>query len=231
MKEQTGNMRTTAGTVLVLCLTLLCSGVLAQDTVRVVELKELDELPPIYIEVAKAKFSQTGEILEPARYEQVIKEQKAVNLMEGKKPGMTNPADMAIYVVGGIDLYTYYYVEISFPDYFKDVDGGTIRLIMQHETDVMDQARIIDEYIGTEVDDDSWGRRGRHKSRYGWTRQSGGGNYSWRLGDMTAHYLARPWDWAWITDFRWGQGKGVLPKDVIRIYSHPHVTTRVILKD
>lgn len=137
----------------------------------------------------------------------------------------------AAYLVGGEDLQTWYFIEIDLPACLKDGDGGTIRLIMQHEVDVYDQVRIIDEHIATESETDRYGERGRFAGRYGWTRQSAGGEYAWILGDQNPHYVARPWDWVLITDFAWGQGNGVLGDDKIRIYSHPHVTTRVIITD
>jgi hypothetical protein len=142
-----------------------------------------------------------------------------------------NPANRATYVVGGTDLVYYYYLDVPLPSYMTDQDGGTIRLIMQHETDTYDQVRVIDEHIGTEYDNDAYGARGRFPGRYGWTRQSGGGEWSWILGDGTPHNLATPWDWAFITDYRWLQDNSVLPGDYIRIYTHPHVTARVIFMD
>jgi hypothetical protein len=142
-----------------------------------------------------------------------------------------NNADRNLYTVGGGDWVTYYYMELPLPSYMTDFDGGTIRLIMQHEVDSYDQVRIIDEHIGTEYDDNSYGARGRFPGRYGWTRQSGGGDLSWVLGDGTPHNLANPWDWAWIVDYRWLQGNSVIGGDYIRIYSHPHVTTRVVFID
>lgn len=218
-------------------LLMLSSVVLGQDTTQVLDLKTFDRLPPVYTQIyltgkeAEAATQQTG-------FQLVTKEQKAVNLFDTLKKeskeggfGMTDPATRAIYVVGAVDLSTYWYIEIPFPSYLKDPDGGTIRLIMQHEIVANDELRIIDEHIATEFDNDTYGRRGRGFGRYGWTRQSGGGDYSWILGDQTAHNLADPWGWAWIVDYRWGQGNSVLPFDVIRIYSHPHVTTRVIIKD
>lgn len=42
---------------------------------------------------------------------------------------------------------TYYYIELNLPRYMTDADGGTIRLIMQHETDGYDQVRIVDEQL------------------------------------------------------------------------------------
>ena len=228
-------------TAILLFLTMFCSVILAQEKVTSVELKKLDELPPIYVKISEAEITALGEIKKPAQYEMVIKEQPAINLLEEsikkeskeKKEGSgnTDPATRAWYVVGGIDLTTYYYIEIDLPSCLTDVDGGTIRLIMQHETDGTDQVRMIDEHIGTEYNSDLYGRRGRYKGRYGWTRQSGGGDFSWILGDGAAHTLANPWGWAWIVDYRWGAGGSVLPGDRIRIYSHPHVPTRVIIKD
>lgn len=142
-----------------------------------------------------------------------------------------NDSTRAIYTVGGVDWVTYFYIELPLPSYVTDADGGTIRLVMQHEVDGLDQVRVIDEHIGTEYANDAYGNRGRFPGRYGWTRQSGGGDASWILGDGTPHNLAAPWDWAWITDYRWLQGNSVLGGDTIRVYSHPHVTTRVIFRD
>jgi hypothetical protein len=191
--------------------------------------EELDSLPEVYALVPATKEQRAAGTLEQV-FAQTVQEQEAKDLL-ANDAHHTDPATRAIYVVGGVDLYTYYYIEIPFPTALKDADGGTIRLIMQHETHGADQVRVIDEHIGTEFDDPRYGRQGRMHGRYGWTRQSGGGEHAWILGDSKAHNLANPWNWAWITDYRWLQGNGVLPLDQIRIYSHPHVTTRVIIKD
>lgn len=142
-----------------------------------------------------------------------------------------NPRICGAYVVGGTNITTYYYIEIVIPDCLKDIDGGTIRLIMQHETEPNDQIRVIDEHIATEYKNNDYGNRGRNNSLYGWTRQSGGGDFAWMLGDAAAHILFNPWDWAWAVDYKWGDGNAVLGGERIRIYSHPHVTTRVIILD
>ena len=142
-----------------------------------------------------------------------------------------NESTRAVYVVGGIDLVTYYFIELDMPYYVTDADGGTIRLILQHESQVHDQVRVIDAHIGMEYDSDFFGRRGRYPGRYGWARFSGGGESAFVLGDVSPHNLAYPWNWAWILDYRWLQGNTVLGGDRIRIYSHPHVTTRVIFID
>ncbi|WP_164012140.1 hypothetical protein [Pyxidicoccus trucidator] len=133
--------------------------------------------------------------------------------------------------VGFDDLNTYHCWNFTLPSYMTDVDGGTIRLIMQHEIDGLDQVRVIDEHIGTEYHNNDYGNRGRFHGRYGWTRQSGGGEWSWILGDGSPSNLAAAWDWAWIVDYGFPFHTGVLGGDNIRICSHPHVTTRVSLMD
>ena len=149
---------------------------------------------------------------------------------DGAEPNL-NPSNRLSFTLGDVDLNIYWFIELPLPSFVTDADGGTIRLIMQHEIDGFDQVRVIDEHIGTEFDNDAFGRRGRFGGRYGWTRQSGGGEWSWILGDGTPHNLATPWDWAFITDYRWLQDNSVLGGDFIRVYSHPHVTTRVIFMD
>ena len=202
-----------------------------QSKVEVAIAQDLDELPEVYAKIPATKGQRAAGAAEEV-FALVAKEQDAVNLLdEMEESHRTDPATRAIYVVGGVDIYTYYYIEIPLPAALRDADGGTIRLIMQHETDGADQLRVIDEHIATEFTDDRYGRRGRRFGRYGWTRQSGGGDLRWILGDSTAHIIANPWNWAWILDYRWLQGNSVLPLDTIRIYSHPHVTTRVIIKD
>ena len=209
---------------------------LGQEEIEVaVVARDLDQLPPVYVKVPATK-EQLAAGKATHGFVMLAKKQEVVNLLKEieEKEGathQTDPATRAMYVVGGVDLGTYWFIEIDLPWALRDADGGTIRLIMQHETDGSDQVRIIDEHIGTEYHNDDYGRRGRSWGRYGWTRQSGGGDKAWILGDNVAHNLADPWGWAWITDYRWLQGNGVLPIDRIRIYSHPHVTTRVIIKD
>ena len=177
----------------------------------------LDHLPVIYDEEGKLRVAEM-----PAAPLKTDLAGPEVNLSASAR---------AFYVVGGSDWSTYYYLDLTLPSYMTDFDGGTIRLVMQHELDVYDQVRVIDEHIGTEYDNDAYGARGHFAGRYGWTRQSGGGDLAWVLGDGTPHNLATPWDWAWILDYRWLQGNSVLGGDTIRIYSHPHVTTRVTFLD
>ncbi|MBD9569008.1 hypothetical protein [Ensifer sp. ENS08] len=143
----------------------------------------------------------------------------------------THPGTIAAFPLGGEDIYTYFCRVFEMPQQMLDVDGGTIRLIMQHELDPYDQMRMIDEHIATEWSDDTYGKRGRYAGRYGWTRQSGGGDYSWVLGDQVAHNIAAPWGWIWIDDFaRFGNGQ-LLGGNKVQMCVHPHVTARVFLRD
>lgn len=207
----------------------------------------IDVLAPVYIEVDELPVmeevasegegsSEDAESEAPVAIPDVTApsgEGESASFMIQQAAALTNaPAlaepDKIMYVVGGIDLSTYYYQEITMPSFMLDADGGRIRMIMQHETDGSDQVRVIDLFIGTEYTNDAYGRRGRSAGRYGWTRQSGGGDYAWILGDGNAHNIATPWDWAWIRDWKWlGNGKEI-GNNKIRLYSHPHVTTRFI---
>lgn len=143
----------------------------------------------------------------------------------------TKPGVVAAYVVGNEDIYTYACLTIDMPPQLLDRDGGTVRMIMQHELDGLDELHMIDEHIAVEWTDDKYGKRGRYQGRYGWTRQSGGGDYPWIMGDPTPHNIAAPWGWAWIDDFERFGSNAVLPEGKIRLCSHPHVTTRFIFMD
>jgi hypothetical protein len=137
----------------------------------------------------------------------------------------------AAYLVGCTDVNTYCYSEIDLPSYLMDVDGGRIRLIMQHELDTNDQVRTVDASVGCEWTDNTYGARGRlDPGRYCWLRQDSA-DYAFILGDATAHNVFIPWQWAWIVDYRWGQGNSVLGGNKIRMIAHPHVTARVLFFD
>jgi hypothetical protein len=162
-----------------------------------------------------------------------VNSQIKVNSDSDPKHAKGMEAAPPVYVVGNKDIYTVECIDITLPNALKDRDGGTIRLIMQHELNAHDQIRIIDEHIALEHHNDNFGNRGRHNGLYGWTRQSGGGDHAWVLGDNIRHTIAKPWGWAWIVDYKWGEaGTGVFPNtETIRVCSHQHVTTRVIIKD
>lgn len=134
-------------------------------------------------------------------------------------------------VIGGVDLDTWYYTEFDMPDAILDQDGGEIRVIMQHETDPNDQVRTIDLNVGCEWSDNTFGARGRQNGLYCWGRQVGGGETAFILGDPTNETLWSPWGWVYFMDYKWLDGNASLGNKKIRIYSHPHVTTRVLFYD
>jgi hypothetical protein len=143
----------------------------------------------------------------------------------------TKPGLVLALKVGHEDIHTYVCTQLDMPPALLDADGGTIRIIMQHELDPNDQVRVIHEHIGVEYTDDSYGKRGRYVGRYGWTRQGGGGDHSWVLGDQVAHNLFAPWGWIWADDFaRFGNNQ-ILGGNKIQICVHPHVTARVFFYD
>jgi hypothetical protein len=200
---------------------VLCSfafGMGATEATETIKLKNLEELPQVFSKVSGMNAM-------------IAKKQDATNLVEKYKLKEKDPAIQAFYVVGKEDLIYYYYIEIDLPACLKDADGGTIRLIMQHETNPNDQMRIIDEHIATEYDNNEFGARGRGEGLYGSTRQSSGGEYYWILDAKAAYTIAKPWEWSWIVNYKMLDDGSVFTGDKIRIYSHPHVTTRVIIKD
>lgn len=142
----------------------------------------------------------------------------------------TTATTRLFYSVGGTNLTTRWCRTVLMPSFLLDADGGRIRMIMQHETDSRDQLRVVELFVGHEYTSNAYGNRGRYPGRYGWARQSGGGEYAWILGDNTAHTLANPWNWATITDYFPGRS-GVLGGNYIALCSHPHVTTRFIFFD
>ena len=79
-----------------------------------------------------------------------------------------------------------------------DNDGCFIRIVMQHKTDSNDQVRMIGEYIYFEQPELS-NKNG--PGTYGWTRQIGGGEYSWITGTAGKNTLFEPWDWAWAFNY------------------------------
>lgn len=134
--------------------------------------------------------------------------------------------DLNIYEIGSPDDQVIYYVkEIDFPEALKRGAGGRIRLIMQHE--LTDQVRIIELLIGLEQKIGS--TNGKSPGKHGFTINSAGGMNEWVLGNGKGENIADPWQWAWITDYRWREDNQEIPGDKIRIYSHPHVVTKVII--
>lgn len=162
-----------------------------------------------------------------------LSSEAAIKFQDDLKELKKDPKFVAGFLVGKEDIYNWYFIETEMPDQLLDVDGGRIRVILQHETNPNDQVRTLEIHIGCEWTDDRLGKRGRYAGRSCWARQVGGGEYFFVLGDGTPHIVLRAWkeDWARIVDHQWRQGNAVLEKNMIRIYAHPRVTARVFFYD
>ncbi|MEZ5792343.1 MAG: hypothetical protein R3D34_16685 [Nitratireductor sp.] len=134
-------------------------------------------------------------------------------------------------VIGCKDINTWCYSEFEMPAGILDVEGGRVRLIMQHELNGADEVRMVDLHIACEWTNGSYGANGRLNGRFCWVRQVGGGEYSFILGDNVGHNLFTPWNWVIATDYKYLDGGGILGGNKIRIYAHPHVTARVFFFD
>jgi len=133
------------------------------------------------------------------------------------------------------DTSTYECVDKNLQDLCGDEDGCDIRILMQHENDGNDQVRIIDEHIFMEQSSMS---NNRGSGTYGWTRQSGGGDYSWITGAGNRYTIFSPWDWVWMLNYRHdycpgqsGHGSAWDDHYKFTFMSHPHVRTKVIVYD
>jgi len=133
------------------------------------------------------------------------------------------------------DTTTYACVEKNLTDFCGDEDGCDIRIEMQHETDGNDQVRIIDEHIFMEQSSMS---NNRNSGKYGWTRQGGGGDYSWITGAGLQYTIFDPWGWVWMFNYRHdycpgqvGNGPAYSDHYKFTFMSHPQVRTKLIVYD
>ncbi len=134
------------------------------------------------------------------------------------------------------DTSTYDCKSVNLTDYCKDEDGCVIRLVMQHETDGNDQVRTIDEHIFMEQASMS---SNHNSGTYGWTRQEGGGDFSWITGGAGQYTLFDPWDWAWAFNYEHGYcpGRGGVSGPawadpyIFTFMSHPQVRAKFIVYD
>ncbi len=97
------------------------------------------------------------------------------------------------------DTKTYACVDKDLKDLCGDEDGCDIRLELQHETDSSDQVKTIDEHIFMEQPDMS---NNRSPGIYGYTRQEGGGDFSWITGTEKRYTIFSPWGWMWMLNYR-----------------------------
>ena len=130
------------------------------------------------------------------------------------------------------DTSTYACVTKNLENHCGDEDGCTIRLLMQHETNSNDRVRVIDEMIFMEQPDMGTFRNGR----YGWTRQQGGGDYSWITGTSSRYTLFSPWDWVWAYNYQHrycvgGESSAHSNPYEFTFMSHPHIKSTVVVYD
>ena len=111
-------------------------------------------------------------------------------------------------------------LNVDLEEYCGDFDGCTIRVVAQHETQENDQVHVIEEHIYMENPDFSNNKK--PNTLYGWTRQGGGGDYSWITGDTTRHEIFSPWDWVWMLDYKHSDCEGVSAHEV---YTDPYTFT------
>lgn len=155
-------------------------------------------------------------------------------LQQAIDDGLLKRASMSfeVYDLGPV---IYACVEKDLTDYCGDKDGCDIRILLQHETDGNDQVKIIDEHIYMEQTDLS---NNNGAGIYGWTRQGGGGDYSWITGTANRYTIFSPWDWVWAFNYRhdWCEGQvgnGPAFADPYRFnfMSHPNVRANFIVYD
>lgn len=106
---------------------------------------------------------------------------------------------------------------------------------MQHEMNGNDQVRVIEETIYMEQPSLSNNRGG---GIYGWTRQLGGGDFSWITSGSGRYTILAPWDWVWALNYRHdycpgqsGHSGAYSDPYLFTFMSHPHVRTNVIVYD
>ena len=160
---------------------------------------------------------------------------------------MANMAEVANSISGGEalnkfsfdvsnnDTTTWECVTVDLKEYCGDFDGCSIRLLMQHEIDSWDKVLIIDEHIYMEQDSFS---NNNGAGKYGWTRQSGGGDHSWITGMTNRYEMFSPWGWAWMHNYRHnncigqsGHGPPYSYPYNFTFMSHAYVKTKVIVTD
>ena len=147
----------------------------------------------------------------------------------------TRDSEDFIFEVYNPDTTTYACVTQNLEEYCGDIDGCSIRLMLQHETQPNDQFLMIDEYIAMEQADLS---NENGAGLYGHTRQPGGFTSSWITGTDARYTLYHPWDWTWMFNYThgWCEGQaGHAPAFTdeydFSFMSHPNVRTRIIVQD
>jgi len=156
----------------------------------------------------------------------------AGNCLNAAGPAGSVPLQFEVY---NSNTTTWACVTKDLEDYCGDADGCTIRAVMHHELDGSDQVRIIDEHIYMEQPALSKNRRA---GRYGWTRQGGGGDYSWITGMGGRYTMFNPWSWIYMYNYKHdncagqvGTGSAYADPYTFTFMTHPHVRTNLFVYD
>ena len=107
--------------------------------------------------------------------------------------------------------------DVDLESYCGDDDGCRIVLNMNHKNEQFDMVRTITEHIYMEQPSFSSNRK---PDIYGWTRQEGGGDYSWRNGANERYTIFNPWDWVYAFNYKSNTCGGNYS-----IYSDPYTFT------
>ena len=114
-----------------------------------------------------------------------------------------------------------------------DLDGCKMIINMTHKISGVDQTLGIQQFLYFENQTNS---TNKHDGVSGYTRQAGGGEFSFRLGSNTRHTLFSPWNWIYLVNYPHiycpGQsGSGAVYKNPYKLtlVTHPHVNATVIV--
>jgi len=126
--------------------------------------------------------------------------------------------------------------DIQLEDHCGDLDGCTVKLLLQHTVNGADQVRGVDEHLFMENPATSSNKKG---TVAGYTRQSAGGEHLWESGPgAPRRTVFAPWGWAQLLNYRSAHCPGQTGNSAphsdpyqFTLMSHPHVHTVAIVKD
>lgn len=126
--------------------------------------------------------------------------------------------------------------DVYLEEHCGDLDGCTVKLMLQHTVSGVDEVRGVNEHLYFENQSLT---SNKHNSTRGYTRQSAGGEHLWQTGGKSRHTIFGPWGWAYMFNYRHvycpdqSPGHGKPHEDPYRftLISHPHVRTVAIIQD